>query len=108
MARHDRSPAEGGARSNLYDDITNKFIAELEQGRLPWVQPWGASPDTAPLGLPRNASTGRSYSGINILVLWGVGIQHGFPGQAWLTFRQALLLGGNVRKGEHGATRFGG
>ena len=39
MARHDRSPAEGCVRSNLYDDITNKIIAELEQGRLPWVQP---------------------------------------------------------------------
>ncbi len=76
----------------------------MEQGRLPWVQPWGASPDTAPLGLPRNASTGRSYSGINILILWGAVIQHGFPGQAWLTFRQALSLGGNVRKGERGTT----
>jgi len=100
MAGHDRSPVEGGARSNLYDDITNKIIAELEQGRLPWVQPWGASPDTAPLGLPRNASSGRSYSGINILILWGAVIQHGFPGQAWLTFLQALSLGGNVRKTE--------
>lgn len=92
MARHDRNPVDGGARSNLYDDITNKIIAELEQGRLPWVQPWGASPDTPPLGLPRNASTGRSYSGINILILWGAVIQHGFPGQSWLTFRQALSL----------------
>jgi len=104
MARQGRNLAEGGARSNLYDDITNKIIAELEQGRLPWVQPWGASPDTAPLGLPRNASTGRSYSGINILILWGAVIQHGFPAQAWLTFRQALSLGGNVRKGERGTT----
>ena len=94
MARQGRNLAEGGARSNLYDDITNKIIAELEQGRLPWVQPWGASPDTAPLGLPRNASTGRSYSGINILILWGAVIQHSFPGQAWLTFRQALSLAG--------------
>ena len=34
MARHDRNPVDGGARSNLYDDITNKIIAELEQGRL--------------------------------------------------------------------------
>lgn len=39
MARHDRSTVEGDARSNLYDDITNKIIAELEQGSLPWVQP---------------------------------------------------------------------
>lgn len=36
--------------------------------------------------------------------MWGAVIQHGFPGQIWLTFRQALSLGGNVRKGEHGTT----
>ena len=58
----------------------------------------------APLAMPRNAATGRHYSGINVLILWGAVIQHGFPGQSWLTFRQALSLGGNVRKGEHGTT----
>jgi antirestriction protein ArdC len=54
--------------------------------------------------MPRNAATGRHYSGINVLILWGAVIQHGFPGQSWLTFRQALSLGGNVRKGERGTT----
>ena len=92
MARQDRSPADGGARSNLYDDITSKIIAELEQGRLPWVQPWGSSPDTAPLGLPRNASTGRIYSGINILILWHALFERGFSVQRWLTFKQAQAL----------------
>jgi antirestriction protein ArdC len=54
--------------------------------------------------MPRNAATGRHYSGINVLILWGAVIEHGFPGQSWLTFRQALALGGNVRKGERGTT----
>jgi antirestriction protein ArdC len=36
--------------------------------------------------------------------LWGSVIEHGFPVQDWLTFRQALSLGGNVRNGEHGTT----
>jgi antirestriction protein ArdC len=31
-------------------------------------------------------------------------IEHGFPVQGWITFRQALGLGGHVRKGEHGTT----
>ncbi|MGI9377718.1 MAG: ArdC family protein [Tsuneonella suprasediminis] len=104
MFRHDRSVRTGSDRTNLYDEITTKIIAELEAGRVPWVQPWEASPNTAPLGLPKNASTGRTYSGINILILWGAVIQHGFPSQGWLTFRQALSLGGHVRKGEHGTT----
>jgi antirestriction protein ArdC len=44
------------------------------------------------------------YSGINVLILWGSVIEHGFPVQGWVTFRQALGLGGNVRMGERGAT----
>ena len=103
MARQDRT-RPGGARSNLYDDITDKIIAELEKGRLPWVQPWGTAAAKAPLAIPRNAATSRQYSGINVLILWGAVVQHGYPTQHWLTFRQALWLGGNVRKGERGTT----
>jgi antirestriction protein ArdC len=87
-------------RASLYDDITSKIIAELQAGRLPWVQPWGSAGVSAPLGIPKNAATGRSYSGI----LWGAVVQHGYSVQNWLTFRQAVTLGGNVRKGEHGTT----
>jgi antirestriction protein ArdC len=54
--------------------------------------------------MPANAVTGRRYSGINVLILWGAVVQHGFPSQSWLTFRQALGLGGHVRKGERGTT----
>jgi antirestriction protein ArdC len=60
----------------------------------------------AALGLPKNAATSRAYSGINVLVLWGAVIEQGFPAQQWLTFRQALTLGGHVRKGECGTTIF--
>ncbi|MDK3020463.1 ArdC family protein [Pseudodonghicola flavimaris] len=104
MAREHRAARKSGPRTNLYDDITDKIIAELEEGRLPWVQPWGTAAVQAPLAMPRNASTGRQYSGINVLILWGAVIQHGYPTQHWLTFRQALSLGGNVRKGERGTT----
>jgi antirestriction protein ArdC len=58
----------------------------------------------APLALPKNAATGRRYSGINLLILWGAVVQRGYAGQSWLTFRQALALGGSVRKGERGTT----
>lgn len=103
MARHDRA-VRATDRTNLYHDITNKIIAELEAGRVPWVQPWGTSAAKAALAMPKNAATGRNYSGINILLLWGAVVEHGFPGQSWLTFRQALSLGGSVRKGERGTT----
>ncbi len=92
----------GQSRANLYDEITDKIIAELEAGRVPWVQPWGTAAAKALLSMPKNASTDRFYSGVNILLLWGSTIEHGFTGQSWLTFRQALSLGGHVRKGERG------
>ncbi len=104
MSRHDRNVRAGADRTSLYDDITTKIIAELEAGRVPWVQPWGTAAAKTPLAMPQNASTGRVYSGINVLLLWGSVIEHGFSGQSWLTFRQALSFGGNVRKGEHGTT----
>ena len=104
MSRHDRMPPPARDRTNLYDDITGKIIADLEAGRFPWVQPWGTPAAGAPLAMPQNAATGRRYSGINVLILWGAVIERGFPGQSWLTFRQALSLGGNVMKGERGTT----
>jgi antirestriction protein ArdC len=104
MSRQDRNTRAGADRSSLYDEITTKIIVELEAGRVPWLQPWGTAAAKAPLAMPRNATTGRGYSGVNVLILWGAVIEHGFPGQSWCTFRQALSLGGNVRKGEHGTT----
>ncbi|HJU19298.1 MAG TPA: zincin-like metallopeptidase domain-containing protein [Stellaceae bacterium] len=91
-------------RTNLYQEITDRIIAELEQGRVPWVQPWGSTGLKAPLGVPQNAATGRKYGGINILILWSAVAERGFSGQRWLTFRQALALGSHVRKGEKGTT----
>jgi antirestriction protein ArdC len=102
MSRHHARAGQG--RASLYDEITDKIIAELEAGRLPWVQPWATAAAKAQLALPKNAATSRRYGGINILILWGSVIEHGFAGQSWLTFRQALTLGGHVRKGERGTT----
>jgi len=104
MSKHVVRARAGQGRASLYDEITDKIIAELEAGRVPWVQPWGTASAKAPLAMPKNASTDRTYSGINVLLLWGSTIEHGFAGQSWLTFRQALSLGGHVRKGERGTT----
>lgn len=104
MFRKTASARAGQDRASLYNEITDKIIAELAAGRLPWVQPLGTAAAKAPLAMPRNAATGRHYSGINVLILWGAVVEQGFPGQSWLTFRQDLALGSNVRKGERGTT----
>jgi len=104
MPRSSTRPASSAERANLYVEITTRIIAELEAGRLPWVQPWGTAGVSAPLTMPQNASTGRAYSGVNVLILWGAVVARGFSCQSWLTFHQALSLGGNVLKGERGTT----
>ncbi|CAN0333646.1 unnamed protein product, partial [Phaeothamnion confervicola] len=104
MSRQISHARAGQGRANLYTEITDRIIAELEAGRIPWAQPWGTAAIKAPLAMPRNAATQRGYSGINVLILWGAVAKHDFSGQSWLTFRQALGLGGHVRKGERGTT----
>ena len=92
-------------RTDLYTEVTAKIVKELEAGRFPWAQPWANRGEAATIaaGLPKNATTGRTYSGINILLLWGAAIENGFSGQTWLTFKQAKVLGGSVMKGERGS-----
>ena len=95
-------PAED--RADLYQEITDQIIAELEAGTVPWAQPWDSNValDTAEatFALPQNGATGRTYSGVNILILWLHATSQGFAGQRWITFAQAKALGAHVRKGE--------
>lgn len=81
--------------NNLYDNVTARILAELENGSAPWIKPWAATPGR---NIPHNAATGNAYSGCNVILLWMA--QAGFATPQWLTFKQALDLGGNVRKGE--------
>jgi len=87
-------------RQSLYAEVTSRVIAELEAGRLPWVQPWDSA--ACVCTMPHNAATGRRYSGINVLILWAAVIQGRYSSQRWLTYRQAQTAGGNVRRGERG------
>lgn len=83
---------------DLYNEVTARIIAELERGALPWVKPWSQTPGQ---NTPCNAATGRPYSGCNVVLLW-LARGRGWSTPRFLTFKQALELGGNVRKGEHG------
>ena len=101
--RHDKQqPAGGQSRANLYQGVTDRVIAELEKGCVPWVRPWDQS--KSGLAMPQNATTGRHYSGINVLILWDAVISRDFGAHRWLTLRQANAIGGQVRKGERGIT----
>jgi len=87
-------------RQSLYGEVTSHIIAELEEGRLPWVQPWDSA--RCQCLMPHNAVSGRGYSGINVLILWCEAVERQFASQRWLTYKQALAAGGHVRRGEKG------
>ena len=71
---------------DIYAEITNRMIAEMEQGIIPWRKPWMAA------GAAISHTTGKPYSLLNQMLLGRAG--------EWLTFKQCHDEGGYVRKGE--------
>jgi antirestriction protein ArdC len=91
-------------KRDLYAEVSARIVAELEAGAAPWIKPWSATPGA---NSPRNAATNRPYSGCNVVLLWmAQAAAGGYRSPRFLTFKQALQLGGNVRRGEHGTKIF--
>lgn len=87
---------------DVYARVTDKIIAQLEQGERPWMKPWNAEHAAGKITRPLRHN-GLPYSGVNVLMLWSEAADKGYSAPIWMTFRQAQELGGNVRKGEHGS-----
>jgi len=88
-------------RTDVYSRITNRIIADLEEGVRPWHRPWNAEHMAGKITRPLRHN-GVPYQGINVVMLWSAAVAKGYACPFWLTFKQAQQLGGNVRKGEHG------
>jgi antirestriction protein ArdC len=86
---------------DVYSRITGKIITDLEQGVRPWLKPWNAENAAGRIGRPLRHN-GVPYKGINVVMLWSASVTKGYACPIWLTFKQAIELGGNVRKGETG------
>ncbi|WFU56818.1 zincin-like metallopeptidase domain-containing protein [Bradyrhizobium pachyrhizi] len=85
-------------KRDLYAEVSARIVAELETGAMPWNKPWST---TSGANTPCNAVTNRPYSGCNTVLLW-MAQAAGYRTPRFLTFKQALELGGHVRKGERG------
>ncbi len=86
---------------DVYSRITNRIIADLEQGVRPWMKPWNAEHAAGRITRPLRHN-GIPYKGINVVMLWSASVAKGYACPLWLTFKQAIELGGHVRKGEAG------
>lgn len=93
--------AKPNAKRDLYQEITDKIISVLEQGTKPWSCPWDRSGEFT---LPINHSSDEFYKGINVCLLWMEQETRGFSSSRWMTYKQASVKGGQVRKGETGTT----
>jgi len=77
---------------DVYQIITDQIIAQLNNGKIPWHQPWGER------FLPQNLITKHAYRGINQLLLTSLD----YPTNYFLTWEQLKKCNGSVKKGEKG------
>jgi len=82
---------------DLYQEVTDRILAMLEQGVVPWRSPILGRGSA---GHPRNLVSGRPYRGVNVFLLAFTAWAEGYPSSFWLTFKQAKQRGGSIRKGE--------
>ncbi|WP_310587608.1 ArdC family protein, partial [Runella zeae] len=88
-------------KSDIYQRVTAKLLADLEKGQLTWRKPWNSEHMAGKVRRPLRWNQ-VPYSGINTLVLWATAADKGYQSPYWMTFHQALELKANVRKGEKG------
>lgn len=88
-------------KQDIYQKVTDKIIADLEQGELTWHKPWSAGNMDGRIIKPLRHN-GMPYNGINVLMLWGAAMEGGYLSPFWMTYRQAKEMGAHVRKGERG------
>ena len=91
----DPNATRGSAAPKVYEIVTDRITALLEQGTIPWRKPWR----TVDGGAPRNLVSQKDYRGINVFLLACAPFSSPF----WLTYRQAEAKGGNIRRGEKGS-----
>ena len=93
---------DGIMRQDVYTRVTDRIVDDLEQDVWTLVKPWNAEHAAGKISRPLRHN-GTPYSNINILMLWSAAMAGGFAAPIWMTFRQALELGAQVRKGEKGS-----
>lgn len=95
------SKTNAAERVDIYERVTARVVEFIEQGTRPWAAPWKATAPVAATGRPLRHN-GTPYQGINVLLLWAQALDKGYTSTRWMTYRQALELGGQVRAGEKG------
>ena len=86
---------------NLHQEITDRIVTRLKAVSFPDANLGQAKAMASCRATPRRSAP---IQRANVLLLWSRAQESGYAAPLWLTFKQALELGGNVRKGEKGET----
>jgi hypothetical protein len=62
---------------DIYKQVTDKIIADLEKDELIWLKPWSAGNMDGRIVKPLRHN-GMPYNGINVLTFWGAAIEGGY------------------------------
>ena len=80
-------------KATVYEIVTERILEELAKGVVPWRKPWAGGG-----GIATSLASGKEYRGVNQFLLGCAP----YGAQYWLTYKQAKLKGGNVKKGSKG------
>ncbi|MGB6946389.1 MAG: zincin-like metallopeptidase domain-containing protein [Bryobacteraceae bacterium] len=85
---------------DLRQEVTDSIVEMLERGVAPWQKPWERGRGS--LEMPFNPTSERAYRGGNALHLMATGLQRAYQDPRWMTYKQAIEAGWQVRRGEKG------
>ena len=98
-----RKPRAKKAKKNVYEIITKQIVEAMENGVGGWERGWTVGEENGVNGLsPVNATTGKTYSGINRLILSLIMLDSQYTENRWLTYKQAEAEGWQVARGQKG------
>lgn len=89
------SKGKGKTTDAIYAEVTDRIIASMEEGHIPWHRPWKVRG-----GVHENATSQKAYRGINRFLLDLTAMENGYTEPYWMTYKQAQGLGAHVRKDE--------
>lgn len=78
----------------LRERITEKIAAAMEQGCMPWRQPWLNDPNS---GHPCNFASKRRYNGINVIMMMLSSAVHDLKSKHWGTLGQWSQFGAYIK-----------
>lgn len=95
------TPDPNFKRKDVYQEVTDTIVKQLEKGVVPWHRPWTGE-SSFNFDLPLNHHTHNRYRGINILLLWSAAQEKNYSSNEWASFKQWKEKNESIKPEEKG------